>query len=85
MFYRRLSDYKATLSMVFGRVDGYYVKAIDNALVEAATGRNLLLSLIYDDKVPVDSYFDKLADFYGFPYIEAYDLTLWPGLKKTSY
>lgn len=84
MFYRRLSDYKATLSMVFGRGDGYYVKAIDNALVEAATGRNLLLSLIYDDKVPVDSYFDKLADFYGFPYIEAYDLTLWPGLKKRA-
>ncbi len=50
--------------MVFGRVDGYYVKAIDNVLIEAATGRNLLLSLIYDDKVPVDSYFDKLADFY---------------------
>lgn len=82
MFNRRLSDYRSTVSIVFGREEGYYTKAIDNALIGANTGRNMLLSLLYDDRISPDEYIDKLADFYGFPYIEAHDLTLWPGQQN---
>ncbi len=84
MFNRRLSDYKDTLKLVFGRDGGYYDEAIDNAIIGADRGKNMLLSLMYDDSIPVDNYIDKLADFYGFPYIEAYDLTLWPGKEERA-
>jgi len=84
MFNRRLSDYKDTLNLVFGGNLGYYGKAIDNAIIGAETGRNMLLSLLYDDSIPIDDYIKKLADFYGYPYIEAYNLTLWPGQKNRA-
>ena len=79
MFNRRLSEYKDTLNLVFGGNISYYGKAIDNAIIGANTGRNMLLSLLYDDSIPVDGYVEELADFYGYPYIEAYNMTLWPG------
>lgn len=82
MFNRRLSEYKETLNLLFGGNINYYRKAIDNAIIGANTGRNILLSLLYDDSIPVDDYIEKLADFYGYPYIEAYNLTLWPGQQR---
>ena len=84
MFNKQLTGYKQTLDLVFGGQLGYYGKAIDNAIIGSNTGRNMLLALLYDDSIPVDSYVTKLADFYGFPYVEAYNLTLWPGLKRRS-
>ena len=84
MFNRRLYDYKETLYLVFGGNLGYYGKAIDNALLGANTGRNMLLSLLYDNSIPIDEYIEQLADFYGYPFIEAYDLTLWPGQQSRA-
>ena len=84
LFNRRLSDYKDTLNLVFIGNIGYYGKAIDNAIIGVNTGRNLLLSLLYDDSIPIDDYVDKLADFFGYPYIEAYNITLWPGQQRRA-
>ncbi len=84
MFAKQLYEFKKTLEVVFGGQLGYYGKVIDNAMIGADSGNNLLLSLLYDDSIPQNEYICCLADFYGYPYIEAYDLTLWPGQKRRA-
>lgn len=84
MFVKQLTEYKKTIDIVFGGHIGYYGKAIDNAMIGATSGNNALLALLYDDSIPASEYICHLADFYGYPYIEAKDLTLWPGEEKRA-
>lgn len=84
MFAKQLFEFKNTLDLVFGGQLDYYGKVIDNAMIGAETGNNMLLALLYDDSIPSNEYICRLADFYGYPYIEAYDLTLWPGNKSRA-
>ena len=80
-FEHQLTQYQATIQQALGATD-YYSKAIDSALKCAQTGDNLLLSVLYDSTITPDKYFQCLANYYGSPYIEAYNDSLVPGHSK---
>ena len=77
-FEHQLSEYDKTIGQALGVTD-YYSKAIKSALKCAQTGENLLLDILYDRNVLPDDYFQSLVGFYGAPYIEAYNQSLYPG------
>ncbi len=80
-FEHQLSEYEKTIEQALG-VSDYYCEAIKSSLKCAQTGKNLLLAILYDKNVPPDEYFQSLINFYGSPYIEAYNQTLYPGRES---
>lgn len=80
-FEYQFEEYDRTLEQALGVAD-YYSEAIESALRCAQTGDNLLLILLYDKNVSPDSYYQCLANYYGSPYIEAYNQTLYSGRKQ---
>lgn len=80
-FEHQFKEYGKTVEQALGVVD-YYREAFDSALNCAKTGDNLLLILLYDESISSDNYFKCLADYFGSPYIEAYNQTLYPGRNK---
>lgn len=80
-FEHQFEEYDKTVEQALGVAD-YYRKAFDSSLKCAKTGDNLLLILLYDESVKSDNYFKCLADYYGSPYIEAYNQSLYPGREK---
>ena len=80
-FEHQLSEYDKTIEQALG-ISDYYCEAIRNSLKCAQTGENLLLVILYDKNVSPDDYFQSLINFYGAPYIESYNLTLYPGRES---
>lgn len=80
-FEHQFEEYDKTLEQALGAVD-YYHEAFDSALKCAQTGDNLFLILLYDENVSPDNYYQCMADYYGTPYVEAYNQTLYPGRES---
>lgn len=80
-FEHQFEEYDKTVEQVLGVAD-YYRRAFQSSLKCAKTGDNLLLILLYDESISPDSYFQILSEYYGSPYIEAYNQTLYPGRKR---
>lgn len=74
-----LKEFKIYLAQLLGTPLDYYQYVIDNCLKEAGTSSSLLLEILYneplDDKAKI---FSILANFYGYPLIEANNLTILP-------
>lgn len=81
MFERQLTDYNLTIEQALGITD-YYCEAIKSSLKCANMGNNLLLLVLYDESVSPDEYFTILSKYYGSPYIEARNQSLYPGRKS---
>ncbi len=79
-FEHLFEEYDKTLEQALGVAD-YYHEAFESALKCAKTGDNLFLILLYDKNVSPDNYYKCLADYYGSPFIEAYNQSLYPGRK----
>lgn len=80
-FEHQLNEYDKTVEQALGCAD-YYREAFASALECAKTGDNLLLILLYDNNVGPNQFFQYLANFYGSPYIEAYNQSLFPGRMR---
>ena len=81
-FEHQFEEYDKTVEQALGVAD-YYREAFNSSLKCAKTGDNLLLILLYDESVSPDDYYKCLADYYGSPYIEAYNQTLYHDREKT--
>ena len=84
MFERQLTNYSITIEQALG-VSDYYCDAIKSALNCAHSGNNLLLVVLYDDTITPDEYFSVLSEYYGAPYIEAHNQTLYPGRESMPH
>lgn len=74
-----LDDFKKDLEQVLGTDLDYYKSVINNCIKETCSSTSKLLDILYN--VPSDdkkTLFSSLADFYGYPIIDANNCTILP-------
>lgn len=74
-----LNEFKSTLTNLLGTQLDYYSLVIDNCIKEAKNSTSLLLNILYN--VPLNDkqrVFGLLANYYGYPIIEANNIVILP-------
>lgn len=82
-----ISDYQSNIESTIGTDLEYFSKVFENCSLEVNSGESFLLKLLYETDITSDESVQLLVDFYGFPLVEAENLTLMAKLptEESTY
>lgn len=80
-----LDDLRDSIKEVLGCELKYYNIVIDNCKSEIRTGKSTLLNILYNSDISNTQLFsDVFAEIYGYPFIEANNMTIMPQNTQTN-